>query len=112
MSSTAIRNKFKKGFLELIILSLLKDQDLYGYEMVKLFSERCDGALSVLESTLYPTLYKLEEKGLISHQRIKTSVRQHKVFYHLEEPGRKRLEEILPEYHITMKAVNQILGFE
>lgn len=108
----SIRDRFKKGFLDLIILSILDDGDLYGYELRKKISDRCDGYLSVPEGSLYPTLYKLEDKGLISSEkRQEEGKRMMKVFYHIEQPGREYLKELIEEFYETIRAIQRIIEY-
>lgn len=64
-----IKDTFKKGYVELLILKLLSDADLYGYEMTQLIVERGDGYIKVPEGSLYPTLYKLEDKNSFHHMK-------------------------------------------
>lgn len=54
------RNNFKMGTVEMLLLSLLSQKDLYGYEISLLLKDLSSGAFVVPEGSLYPTLYKLE----------------------------------------------------
>lgn len=55
-----------KGSFIPIILSLLKDRSMYGYEMVKVVDARSGGRLQWREGTLYPTLHRLQADGLVT----------------------------------------------
>lgn len=79
-----------KGTFVPVILSLLKDRPMYGYEMVKLVNARTGGRLEWREGTLYPTLHRLEGEG-----RIKATWQDVP-----EAPGRQR-----KYYHITRKGL-------
>ncbi len=57
-----IKDNFKKGSVEMLLLSLLAEQDLYGYQMTQLITERGGGYIKVPEGSMYPTLYKLEDR--------------------------------------------------
>ena len=59
------------GTVELIILFLLSKDDLYGYQLSTLIGKLSGGNFDVNESTLYPTLYKLLDSGLISDREEK-----------------------------------------
>ena len=63
-SEGAIREA-KKGASELVVLAFLEDEPRHGYELVKLIDERSGGALTFNFASLYATLYKLEERGLV-----------------------------------------------
>lgn len=104
-----IRENFKKGSVEMIILRLLSDKDMYGYEMTQTISEWSDGVIQIPEGSLYPTLYRLVDSGCISDRRELVGRRQTRVYYHLEPPGAERLAEMRSEFAIFHQAVSKIL---
>lgn len=55
-----------KGATETVVLSLLGERAMYGYELVQEIRERSSGALAVGQGTVYPLLYSLERKGLVA----------------------------------------------
>src|SRR2546427_11165 len=57
--------ELRKGSAEVLILALLEERDRHGYEIAKLIDTRSDGALKFHVASLYPTLYRLERRGLI-----------------------------------------------
>lgn len=65
MKKIEIRKELKTGVLELVILALLIDREMYGYEINQELSDRSKGKVEVKEGTLYPILYRLEEKKVI-----------------------------------------------
>jgi PadR family transcriptional regulator PadR len=60
-----LRSQLLKGTLPLIVLSVLRDGELYGYEIVQRIRRRAGPALSPSEGSLYPTLHRLERDGAI-----------------------------------------------
>lgn len=95
-------NYFRKGLLPLLLLHLLKEQDMYGYELVKTISSRTNGVISVKEGAMYPVLYQMLEAGQISERRVPYKKRMTHIYYHLEEPGHRLLQELKQEYlHVT-----------
>ena len=90
----AISDNLKRGTIELTILTLLQDGDMYGYEISQQLSDRSGGLYRILESSLYPSLYRLVEKGMISDHSEKVGKRRVRVYYHLEEQGTKYLEDL------------------
>ena len=66
------RNNFKMGTVEMLVLSLLSQKDLYGYEISLLLKDLSEGSYVVPEGSLYPVLYKLEDKKLITSHAIQT----------------------------------------
>ena len=60
----ALSEGIKRGTVELLILTLLKDQDMYGYQLSQELVNRSNGLYTLQESSMYPTLYRLVEKGI------------------------------------------------
>lgn len=104
------RSNFKMGTVEMLILFLLDKRDLYGYEIATLIKELSEGNLSVSESTLYPTFYKLLDKKYISDKEVTIGKRRIRVYYHLEEAGKERLSDLLEDYSSTTKGIEKILS--
>ena len=65
MAITTIERELKRGSAELLILALLEEQERHGYQIAQLIAERSGGAITFHATSLYPTLYRLEDKGLI-----------------------------------------------
>lgn len=104
------RSNFKMGTVEMLILFLLEKKDLYGYEITLLIKELSENHLIVSESTLYPTFYKLLDKKYISDKEVIIGKRRIRVYYHLEEAGKKRLSDLLEDYRTTTLGIEKILS--
>lgn len=104
------QNSFRRGVLSLVILALLKREDMYGYQLVMEAERSSGGALVTKEGSLYPVLYKLLDQGLISDYRVKSGVRMTRVYYHLEPPGEARLNELIQEYTDMTRGIFMIIG--
>jgi PadR family transcriptional regulator, regulatory protein PadR len=110
-----------RGSVVPIVLALLRDRAMYGYEMVKTVNARTNGLLEWREGTLYPTLHRLESAGLISGewrdapkaQPAKDSAdagRQRK-YYSLTRKGRAELARRAEEWRLFSNAVSAcVLG--
>ena len=105
-------NSFRRGVMSLVILSLLKREDMYGYQLVQETERRSGGRLTTQEGSLYPVLYKLVDQGLISDRKVQVGKRMTRVYYHLEEAGAQRLEELTREYEEVTMGVLQIVRGE
>jgi PadR family transcriptional regulator, regulatory protein PadR len=66
MDSRRFSRELKKGSADLLSLALLEGRDRHGYEIGRLITERSDGALSYDVGSLYPTLYRRENHGLVA----------------------------------------------
>ncbi len=106
----ALSEGIKRGTIELLILTLLQDSDMYGYQICQELSNRSKGLYNLLESSMYPTLYRLVEKKLISDRQEKAGKRRVRVYYHLEEAGKKHLDGLKEEYCTITRGIFYILG--
>ncbi len=104
------RNSFKMGTVEMLILYLLNQKDLYGYELTMLLLELSEGDYSLAEGSLYPILYRLLEKGYITDREEIVGKRRLRVYYHIEESGKSRLKDLLEDYQRTCDGIARILA--
>lgn len=100
---------FRRGVMSLVILGLLKKEDMYGYQLVQETERRSGGRIITQEGSLYPVLYKLVDQGLISDRKVLVGRRMTRVYYHLEPAGEQRLKELAQEYEEITKGVLQII---
>ena len=99
-----------KGSIVPVVLALLRDRPMYGYEMVRRVDARTNGRLRWREGTLYPTLHKLEADGLVKAQWQDAATdaggtRQRK-YYRLTRAGRSELARRTAEWADFADAVN------
>ena len=103
------QNSFRRGVMSLVILGLLKQEDMYGYQLVQETEKQSGGAILTQEGSLYPVLYKLLDQGLISDRKVLVGKRMQRVYYHLEPAGEKRLLELTQEYEAVTMGVFKII---
>ena len=103
------QNSFRRGLMPMVILSLLKREDMYGYQLVQETEKNSGGVLTTQEGSLYPVLYKLLDQGLISDRKVLVGKRMNRVYYHLEPAGEARLEELVREYEDLTRGVFRII---
>lgn len=103
------QNSFRRGVMSLVILSLLKREDMYGYQLVQETEKSSGGRLTTQEGSLYPVLYKLLDQGLISDYKVLVGKRMTRVYYHLEPKGDEKRKELIREYEETTQGVFQIM---
>ena len=105
-----IEKSLLSGSTPMLILSLLKDGDKYGYEMVETLAKRSDDTFSLKEGTLYPLLHALEkEKFVESYSKTAPNGRERK-YYRLTRSGREQLEYKEKEWKLFTEKVNAVLG--
>ena len=112
MAKDNAQSSFQRGVMSLLILSLLNQEDMYGYQIVQEIAARSGGTIVTQEGSLYPVLYKLQDQGMISGEKVLVGKRMTRVYYHLEPAGEARLEEMIREYESMMTGVTAIIREE
>ena len=101
--------ELKKGSTEMLILSLLEARQRHGYEIGKLIEARSGGRLSLALPTLYPTLLRLENRGLIKGRWVEKAGERERCFYRLTSDGRRALAAHRETWKAYVVAVNAVL---
>ena len=101
---------YQRGVASLVILSLLKQEDMYGYQLVQEMERQSGGSLSTQEGSLYPVLYRLLEQGYISDRKVLVGKRMNRIYYHLESAGADYLDQLVKEYTAVVNGVLQIIN--
>ena len=104
-----INKELIKGSTDMLILNLLKNEDMYGYHMIKKLKEKSKNVFDLKEGTLYPILHSLEEKNLITSYWDETTAKKRK-YYTITEKGKKYLNEKETEWQIFSKGINDVIG--
>src|SRR5438093_12202229 len=98
----------RKGSAEVLILALLEERDRHGYEIAKLIDQRSEGAISFHVASLYPTLYRLERRGLIAGRWVERAGSRRRRFYRLNPAGRKVLAAERRSWNAFFAALNRV----
>lgn len=112
METSGEQSNFRRGVMSLVLLALLKREDMYGYQLVAETQRLSGGRIVTQEGSLYPVLYKLEDQGLISSRRVPVGKRMTRVYYHLEPAGERRLNDLIADYRSVAQGVFLIVGEE
>ena len=104
--------EWKKGSAELLILSLLEQQPRHGYDICKLITARSGGALRFHVTTLYPLLYRLENRGLVEGRWIEKPEQRRRRYYSLTREGRKVLARQRQSWKEFVAAIGRVMGVE
>ena len=104
--------EWKKGSAELLILSLLNIQPRHGYDISKLIESRSGGALRFHVTSLYPLLYRLEERGWIEGRWVEKPDQRRRRYYSLTAQGRKVLAAQQRSWQEFVRAIGRITGIE
>lgn len=98
-----------KGSTTMLVLELLKSDNMYGYQMIKKLKEKSQNVFELKEGTLYPILHSLEEKGYIISYWDESTMKKRK-YYAITEKGKKQLKEKKEEWKEFSNGINQVLG--
>ena len=98
--------ELKKGSAELIILSILEPRPRHGYEISKLIETRSNGQLTFHVASLYPLLYRLEERGWLQGRWVENAGERRRRFYSVTPAGRR----VLAKQRSTWKAFVEAMG--
>ena len=91
MLKDALERELKRGSTELLILALIEERPRHGYDISRLIAERSDGTISFHVASLYPTLYRLEERGVIEGRWVEKAGQRRRRYYRLTRAGRAML---------------------
>ena len=105
-----IEKSMLTGSTPLLILSLLKDEDKYGYQMAIELDNRSDHTFELKEGTMYPLLHALEKKKYVKSYFQKTPAGRERRYYHLTEDGKAYLAAKTEEWKFFTEKVNKVIG--
>lgn len=105
----ATKSELLQGTLDLLILKTLTLGPMHGYAIVQRIQQRSQDVLVVEEGSLYPCLYRMEEKGWIQAEWGKSENNRRAKFYSLTRSGRKQLEEETALWERVCRAITLVL---
>ena len=105
-----IEKSLLSGSTPLLILSLLKDEDKYGYQMADELAKRSDNTFELREGTMYPLLHALEKKDYVTSYIKQTPGGRERRYYHLTNDGRAYLAHKTEEWKLFTETVNTVIG--
>ena len=100
---------FMNGVPEMLILHLLRDHEMYGYEIVQAIRSRSDEVIMVGEGVVYPVLHALELEGALRSRRKIVNGRS-RIYYSITSAGTKRLGSLSADWTSLACAIQKLLG--
>jgi transcriptional regulator len=110
IDARALDRELKRGTAELVILSLLEARPRHGYELSKLVHARSGGQLTFHIDSLYPLLYRLEERGWIAGTWVEKPDERRRRFYKVTPEGRRVLARQRETWDAFVDAVRRVTG--
>lgn len=108
MGTMMLERELKRGSTELLILALLEERDRHGYDLARLIAERSGGEISFHTASLYPTLYRMEDRDLIEGRWIEKVGQRRRRYYRLTPAGRKMLVKQRSIWQNFFEALNRV----
>ena len=106
----AIDKSLISGSTSMLILRLLEDKDMYGYEMIETLEKKSNNVITLKAGTLYPLLHSLEEKKYLTAYEDEAGGKTRK-YYSLTKEGKKYLKAKKDEWQEYQNAVSNVLCF-
>jgi PadR family transcriptional regulator, regulatory protein PadR len=104
--------EWKKGSAELLLLSLLEARPRHGYEISKQIEARSSGAITFHAASLYPLLYRLEQRGLAEGKWVEKAGQRRRRYYQLTTKGRSVLAAQRRGWRAFVDAINRVTETE
>jgi transcriptional regulator len=104
--------ELKKGSAELLILSAIEARPRHGYDIARVIETRSGGAVTFHAASLYPLLYRLEQRGWISGRWTEKAGERRRRLYRLTRDGRRVLAEQRSLWHAFVRAMDRVVGAE
>src|SRR5215211_3222919 len=108
MVTSQLERELKRGSIEVLILALLDQRQRHGYDISQLIEERSNGTITFHTASLYPTLYRLEDKGLIEGRWVERAGQRRRRYYKLTRTGRRTLASQRGVWESFFVALNRV----
>ena len=96
-----VEENLKVGLVDILILHLLSEEDMYGYQIRQEILKRSDNKIDLKEGSLYGPFYRLEKKGFINSYKILVTGKRYRIYYHITDLGKEY-------YNCSLKALTNI----
>ena len=105
-----LERQMRKGSTPVLILSLLAEQPMYGYQITQELERRSEGYFTMKEGLLYPALHQMEQDGLLSSEWRTVAGARRRKYYFITEKGRKVLTSSVAEWTTFTEKLMRVIG--
>ncbi len=105
----SLRDQMRKGSTDLVLLALLADQPMYGYQINQELERQSGGYFDMKEGLLYPALHRLQKEGFLTSQWQKAETGRRRKYYAITPAGRDYLAEQSAEWRTFMQKLEEII---
>lgn len=109
MAERITNPNFMNGVPELLILRLLQQEEMYGYEIVQAIRERTDAVVAIGEGVVYPVLHALESDGSLKSRRRTVNGRS-RIYYSVSAKGTRRLAQLSRTWTTLATAIQKVVA--
>ena len=106
----ALYDQIRKGSTSTLILSLLSDEPMYGYQIIQELQRRSEGYFEMKEGLLYPALHRMEQDGLLKSEWRSVAGSRRRKYYFITEEGHKVLVNSVAEWTAFTERLLGIIG--
>ena len=106
----ALYDQIRKGSTSTLILSLLSDEPMYGYQITQELQQRSEGYFEMKEGLLYPALHRMEQDGLLESEWRSVAGSRQRKYYFITEKGHKVLANSVTEWTTFTEKLMRVIG--
>ncbi len=100
----------KRASIDIILLTLLSEKPMYGYQLAQEIKKRSNYHFSLMEASMYPVLNRLKDLGDVTTEVVQKTEKAKRVYYHITDHGRIHLLEMKQVYSDTIAIINSIIN--
>ncbi|MCA9920756.1 MAG: helix-turn-helix transcriptional regulator [Anaerolineales bacterium] len=104
-----LRDQMRKGSTEILLLALLVDEPMYGYQISQELAQRSSGYFDMKEGLLYPTLHRMQKDGLLTSEWRQVGAARRRKYYAITSAGRQQLQSQSDEWQVFMQKLQEII---
>ncbi len=105
-----VKDQIKKGSSETLILALVADRPMYGYELTQELRKRSAGYFDMKEGLLYPTLHRMQKEGLVTAEWRTPATGRKRKYYSITVAGTEALGDQKAEWKAFMTQMQEMIG--
>ena len=105
-----ISKELAKGSTAMLVLSVLAEEEMYGYRIIQEISARSEEVFSMNEGTLYPILHAMEKEGMLESYMAESEVGRKRRYYKITPGGLLYLKEKKAEWRLFAASVDKVIG--
>ena len=109
LAAELISSDLIRGNIDAFILKVLREQDSYGYEIVKSILQKSNGSYELKEPSLYSSLKRLEKENYIQSYWGDESLGARRKYYHITKSGMEFLDHAIQKWLTAQKIINHVL---